>query len=119
MTGAALGPIFSTCSSTYFIVLASVLPVRPVLGFVYLVAYSCGLALALLIVTFAGQKILKKLNLVADAYGMLKKSISVLFIIIGFLIITGIDKKIEAQILQLGYFDVTKIEHAVLKFRGM
>jgi cytochrome c biogenesis protein CcdA len=38
VVGAALGPVFSTCSPTYFIVLATVLPVRPALGLLYLLS---------------------------------------------------------------------------------
>src|SRR3989344_6727781 len=36
LIGASLGPIFSTCSPTYFVILASVLPVSYALGTLYL-----------------------------------------------------------------------------------
>jgi cytochrome c biogenesis protein CcdA/thiol-disulfide isomerase/thioredoxin len=117
MTGAALGPVFSTCSPTYFIVLASVLPASPITGFIYLLAYALGLALALLVVTYAGQKILTKLNIAADAHGIFKRVIGILFIIVGLLIFSGVDKKIEAQILKSGFFDVTKVENRLLELR--
>jgi cytochrome c biogenesis protein CcdA len=51
IVGAALGPVFSTCSPTYFIVLATVLPVNFLLGLIYLLTYTIGLCLSLLIVS--------------------------------------------------------------------
>jgi cytochrome c biogenesis protein CcdA/thiol-disulfide isomerase/thioredoxin len=117
LTGAALGPVFSTCSPTYFIVLASVLPATPIIGFIYLLAYVSGLALALLVVTYASGKILKKLNIAANAHGTFKKVVGAMFIIVGLLILTGVEKKIEAWILQSGFFDVTKIENRILELQ--
>ncbi len=51
--GAALGPVFASCSPTYFIILASVLPANFTLGLVYLIAYAVGLSVSLLIVFFS------------------------------------------------------------------
>ena len=67
--GAALGPVFSTCSPTYFIVLATVLPARPVVGMIYLLAYAVGLCSALFVIAFVGQKIMAKLDVAADPRG--------------------------------------------------
>jgi anti-sigma regulatory factor (Ser/Thr protein kinase) len=38
-----------------------------------------------------------------------------LFVLLGFLIMAGLDKKIEILILDSGYFDVTKIEQKLLE----
>src|SRR6266404_6968562 len=57
LMGAALGPVFSSCSPTYFIVLATVLPVHPAEGIVYLLAYCIGLVVSLLAVSVIGQRI--------------------------------------------------------------
>ena len=116
--GAALGPVFSTCSPTYFIVLATVLPVSPVLGFVYILAYVFGLSISLLIVTFVGQKIMVRLNLVADPRGRVKKFFGILFILVGIALITGFDKKLQISILDSGFFDVTKVEQKLLELEG-
>ena len=43
LIGAALGPVFSSCSPTYFVILASVLPASFALGTAYLLAYTAGL----------------------------------------------------------------------------
>lgn len=115
IVGAALGPVFSTCSPTYFIVLATVLPVKPLLGLIYLLSYTLGLGISLLVVTFVGQKVVAKLNVVADSRGIFKRVLGVLFILVGIAIFTGFDKKLQVGILESGFFDVTKIEQRLLQ----
>ena len=115
MVGVALGPIFSTCSPTYFVILASVLPVSFALGTVYIFAYVFGLSLILLLVGLLGRRFIGRLSKVADSHGFVKRSIGVLFIILGLFIATGYEKKIETAILDSGYLDVTKIEQSLLK----
>jgi cytochrome c-type biogenesis protein len=113
--GAALGPVFSTCSPTYFIILATVLPTNFGTGIVYLLAYIAGLCLVLFGVSVLGQKFVKKLNILANPNGLFKKSISILFIFIGIFIATGADKKLQTTILDAGFFDVTKIEQRLIE----
>lgn len=115
LIGAALGPVFSTCSPTYFVILATVLPASFLLGTVYLLAYVFGLALVLLLIALLGQKFANHLTTFSDSRGGLKKALGVLFIVLGLLIMFGLDKKIEAKILDSGYFDVTKIEQRLLE----
>lgn len=115
LIGAALGPVFSTCSPTYFIVLATVLPAKPVLGVVYLLAYVVGLCLSLFIISFVGQKILTKLNVAADPKSWFKKIIGLLFVLVAVFIAGGLDKKLQTDILDSGFFDVTQIEQKLLQ----
>lgn len=113
--GAALGPVFSTCSPTYFVILATVLPASFLLGTVYLLAYVFGLSLVLLLISLLGQKFADRLTKFSDSRGGLKIALGILFVILGFLIMAGLDKKIEIFILDSGYFDVTKIEQKLLE----
>ncbi len=113
--GASLGPVFSTCSPTYFIVLATVLPVNPAIGIVYLLSYTIGLCLSLLIVSIVGQKIMNKLGVAADPKGWFKKTLGIIFIIVGIAVIGGFDKKTQLFLLNSGFFDVTKIEQKLLE----
>ncbi len=115
VTGAALGPVFSTCSPTYFVILATVLPASFALGLVYLSAYALGLGSILLIISVFGQKVADKLNLVADPNGPFKKIVGVLFLLVALGIITGYDKKLQVKILDAGFFDVTKLEQKLLQ----
>lgn len=113
--GASLGPVFSTCSPTYFIVLATVLPVNFFLGLTYLLSYTIGLCLSLLVVSLVGQKVLDKLGIVADPNGWFKKTLGIIFFIVGIAIIGGFDKKTQLFLLDSGFFDVTKIEQRLLE----
>lgn len=115
IVGASLGPVFSTCSPTYFIVLATVLPSNLFLGLTYLLAYTVGLCLSLLIISVVGQKIMNKLGVVADPNGWFKKTLGVVFLIVGIAIIGGFDKKTQIFLLDAGLFDVTKIEQSLLQ----
>jgi cytochrome c biogenesis protein CcdA/thiol-disulfide isomerase/thioredoxin len=110
LVGSALGPVFSSCSPTYFLILATVLPVSFTKGTVYLSAYALGLALMLLAIGLLGRKLVSKIAFMADPNGLFRRGLGVLFIIAGVLIFFGIDKKISTYILDHGYFDVTKIE---------
>lgn len=114
LIGVALGPIFSTCSPTYFVILSAVLPVSFALGTFYLLAYIVGLSLVLFLIALLGQRFAHKLTRVSDPNSLFKRSMGVLFIILGLLIITGYEKKLEIAILDIGYFDITQIERKLL-----
>jgi cytochrome c-type biogenesis protein len=113
--GAALGPVFSTCSPTYFIVLATVLPVSIALGFVYLLAYVLGLGLILFLIVMLGQRLVAKLNIAANPNSKFKKLLGALFILLGFAIIAGLDKELEVKLIESNLFDVTQVEQKLLE----
>ncbi len=115
LMGAALGPVFSTCSPTYFVVLATVLPENFGLGLVYLSSYTLGLCLMLLLVGYIGQKLANGLGFAADPRGLFKRALGFLFIAVAFFIISGQDKQLQIKILDAGFFDVTKIEQWLLQ----
>jgi cytochrome c-type biogenesis protein len=119
LIGAALGPVFSTCSPTYFVILATVLPESFLVGTVYLLAYILGLSLVLLLIALLGQRFTQKLEKASDPHGWFKRGLGVLFVIVGILIIFGLDKTIETKILDSGYFDVTTIENRLLEKGGV
>lgn len=113
--GAALGPIFSTCSPTYFVILASVLPASFALGTLYLLAYTLGLSLVLLLIALLGERFASKLSGFSDPHSIFKRLIGVLFVVLGLMIVFGIEKKIETALLDSGYLDITKIEQKLLE----
>ena len=112
--GASLGPIFSACSPTYFVILATVLPVSFFLGLVYLFTYVLGLSLALIIIALIGERIMAKVGKVSDPRGWFKKIFGVIFILVAIAIISGYDKKLQISLLDAGFLDVTKIEQKLL-----
>jgi cytochrome c biogenesis protein CcdA len=115
LVGAALGPVFSTCSPTYFVILASVLPASFALGSLYILSYTLGLSLMLLMLALLGESLATRLTGLADPKGWFKRSLGVLFILLGVIIATGYDKQLQVLILDAGFFDVTKVEHMLLQ----
>lgn len=113
--GASLGPVFSTCSPTYFIILATVLPQSFWLGFVYLIAYAIGLGGMIMLVSILGQKLVDRLGGLSDPKGIFKKILGVIFILLGIAILTGLDKIAERRLLDSGIFDITKVERSLLQ----
>lgn len=114
LIGAALGPIFSTCSPTYFVILATVLPVSFALGTVYLLVYVVGLAIVLLALAWMGERLAGRLGNLADPHGWFKHTLGIIFIVLGLAIAFGIEKQIQTALVNNSIFDITKIEQKLL-----
>lgn len=105
LLGAALGPVFASCSPTYALIVAAVLPASFGEGLLYLLAYSLGLAGTLLIVAFVGQAAARKLGWLSRPNGVLRRVVGVLLVLVGIAIILGLDKSLQAWILAQGWYD--------------
>lgn len=117
LMGAALGPVFSSCSPTYFVILATVLPASFLMGFLDLLAYAVGLAGFLFIIAIAGQKLVDKLGVTINPQGWFRRGIGILFILVGLFVATGADASAEAWLLNQG-FDLGGIEEYLLGARN-
>ncbi len=115
LIGLALGPVFTTCSPTYLFIIATTLPASFITGLVYLLGFTLGLALALLLVAYFGQKLVNKVSAHMQTTGRIKQVFGALIIIVGILILTGYDKKIETSILDGGYGATIKIEDKLIE----
>ncbi|MDO5746163.1 MAG: cytochrome c biogenesis protein DipZ [Actinomycetaceae bacterium] len=96
LTGAALGPVFNSCSPTYAWVIATILPFSPLEAMVYLGFYTVGLAGTLLIFSLAGRKLIAKFEWATNPKGLFQRCVAVLFIIVGVLVATGVDRTFQA-----------------------
>ncbi|MEV8273091.1 cytochrome c biogenesis protein CcdA [Microbacterium sp. NPDC077184] len=105
LTGAALGPVFSSCSPTYALIVAVVLPVSFAEGVTYVIAYAVGLAGMLLLIALLGRGLVRRLGWMADPNGWFRRIIGVLFILVGVAVITGFDKQIQTWVLDAGLYD--------------
>ncbi|EPR76868.1 Cytochrome c-type biogenesis protein CcdA [Leifsonia rubra CMS 76R] len=105
MLGAALGPTFSSCSPTYALILATVLPVSFAEGIVYIVVYAAGLAIALLLIAFLGQAFARKLGWLANPNGTFKRVVGIVLIAVGAAVIFGLDKQFQSFVLEQGWYD--------------
>ncbi|MBI5405998.1 sulfite exporter TauE/SafE family protein [Candidatus Kaiserbacteria bacterium] len=115
LIGAALGPVFSSCSPTYFVILASVLPASFALGSLYLLTYTLGLSMILLLIGLLGQRFADRLTIAADSRGWFKRTVGVLFIAVGIFVATGYDKVVQVKILESGFVDSVKWEQNILQ----
>lgn len=114
LIGIALGPVFSSCSPTYAFILATVLPKDFLSGLGYLFAYTFALVLTLLLVSLIGRKYISKLAWAVDTHGLFRRIIGVIFIIVGAVIISGQQVRIETDIANHTPFDETRIERILL-----
>jgi cytochrome c biogenesis protein CcdA/thiol-disulfide isomerase/thioredoxin len=114
LTGIALGPVFASCSPTYAFILASVLPHSFLSGLIYLITYSIGLVLALLLISLAGRKAIVRLSWVSDTHSLFRRLIGILFILIGIALAAGQEVPIETWVANHLPFDETKIENVLL-----
>lgn len=95
LTGAALGPVFTSCSPLYGYVIVTVLPAEPARGLVLLSAYIFGLCGTLLLIALAGQRVVVRFGWAADPHGWFRRVLGIVFIVIGLLVATGAMKAIE------------------------
>lgn len=105
LTGAALGPVFSSCSPTYALIVAVVLPASFATGVVYVVAYAVGLAGMLLLIGLLGRRLVQRLGWLTDPNGWFRRTVGVLFILVGIAVLTGFDKQLQTWILDAGLYD--------------
>ena len=91
--GLALGPVFTSCSPTYALIIATVLPASFGLGVLYTVVYALGLAVVLYLIGILGSKFTAKLRGAADPHSWFKKSLGIIFLLVGIAIFFGWEKR--------------------------
>lgn len=104
LIGAALGPVFNGCSPTYALIVAAILPVSFAQGLAYLVAYAVGMSATLLLIAYLGQAFVVRLRWLANPNGWFKRFVGVLFVIVGLVVLLGLDKDIQTFILDKGWY---------------
>lgn len=110
LIGAALGPVFSSCSPTYAWVIATVLPSNATLGVFYLAIYCLGVATSLLAIALLGRKLLERVKWASNPKGWFQRGIAVLFIIVGLFVVTGLDKKVQTYLVNKDWFNLIQVE---------
>ena len=114
LLGAALGPTFSSCSPTYALILATVLPVSFAEAVVYIVVYAVGLSATLLLVAFMGQAFARKLGWLSKPHGWFRRVMGALLIVVGLGVILGFDKQLQAFVLEQGWYDpIRRFEESI------
>lgn len=99
LTGGALGPVFSSCSPMYGYVVVTVLPAEVGRGLLLLAGYVVGLCGTLLLVALLGQRVIGNVRWAADPHGRFRRGLGVIFVVVGIVILTGLDRDIQTWIL--------------------
>lgn len=105
ITGAALGPVFSSCSPVYAYILATVLPANFGTAMAYIVSYVLGLSIMLLLIGYLGQRFISRLKWASNPKGAFQRIVAILFIVVGLLVFTGYDKKLQTYVSETTPFD--------------
>lgn len=112
--GAALGPVFNSCSPTYALIVAVILPASFVTGIGYLIAYCVGLGIILLLISIFGRVLVNKMKWMSNPQGVFQRVIGSLFIIVGIAVIFGLDKQVQTYVLENGWYDpIIRIEESL------
>jgi cytochrome c biogenesis protein CcdA len=114
LIGAALGPIFSSCSPTYAWVIATVLPASTALGVFYLAIYCLGVATSLLAIALLGRRLLEKIKWASNPRGWFQRVIAITFILVGLFVATGWDKKTQAYLVENDFLNIKLLEEKLV-----
>ena len=114
LIGAALGPVFSSCSPTYAWVLATVLPANTTTGIIYLAIYCIGVATALLAVALLGRRLLQKARWATNPTGWFQRGIAILFILVGIFVATGWDKNVQVWLVDKDFLHLISLEQNLI-----
>jgi cytochrome c biogenesis protein CcdA/thiol-disulfide isomerase/thioredoxin len=114
ITGAALGPVFSSCSPVYAYILATILPVNFGVAMLYMISYVLGLSVMLLLVGFLGRKFVSKIKFASNPKGWFNRTIAIIFIVVGVLVITGFDKRLQTYISEKTPFDFDSLSSKLI-----
>lgn len=114
LTGAALGPVFTSCSPTYLFIVAAVLPTDIVTGLFYILAYVVGLSLVMLLAALLGSKLVRKLGWSLNPEGWFRRSVGILMILVGLAVLLGADKAFQTYVIDQGWYaPVESIENSL------
>jgi cytochrome c biogenesis protein CcdA/thiol-disulfide isomerase/thioredoxin len=116
--GAALGPVFSSCSPVYAYILATILPASFAQAFVYILAYVLGLSIVLLAIGVLGQRFVHKLSWASNPRGWFQRGIAILFILVGLLVFTGTAKDVQTWVSRNTPFDFDGLSSKLIPGSG-
>lgn len=112
--GAALGPVFSSCSPVYAYIIASVLPVNFSQALAYILSYIVGLSLVMLLIGYYGRRFVARIRFASNPKGWFQRTVAIIFIIVGVLVFTGYDKRLQTYVSQHTPFNFDGINSQLL-----
>ena len=118
LLGLSLGPVFTSCSPTYGLILAVVLPANTADGIANILAYTIGLSAVMLAVAVGGRSVTKRLGWATDPEGRFRRGLGVFLVIVGLLIATGTIRSIESWLIDRGLLGAVVLEQGILDSVG-
>lgn len=115
LLGMSLGPVFTSCSPTYLLLVSTVFQQNFAHAFVSLLAYCLGLALALLPVVFLGKSFINRFKWSIDPDSKFRRGLGVVFVILGFMFIFGLFKEIETILVEADLFNTIEFEQNLVE----
>jgi cytochrome c biogenesis protein CcdA/thiol-disulfide isomerase/thioredoxin len=103
--GAALGPVFSSCSPVYAYIIATVLPASFSRALTYIVAYVLGLCFILFLIALYSSKLVSRLRWASNPRGVFQRALAIIFIIVGILVFTGTTTDVQTWVSNHTPFD--------------
>ena len=100
LTGAALGPVFTSCSPLYGYVLVTVLPAAPGRGLLLLLLYVVGLSATLFAIAVAGSRLVRHVRFLTDPDGWVRRGLGVVFVLVGLVVMTGADRDLQTWVIE-------------------
>ena len=114
LLGLSLGPVFTSCSPTYGLILAVVLPGNLADGLANIFAYTVGLSVVLLAVAVGGRSLTRRLGWATNPNGRFRRGLGVFLIIVGVLIATGMVRNIETWLVDRGWLGAVVVEQGIV-----
>ncbi len=114
LTGAALGPVFSSCSPMYAWVIATVLPESTIKGTIYLGLYCLGLTIALLLISLLGRRVIEKIKWASNPTGWFQRAIAIVFILVGLAVATGFQKTVQTYLVDKDFLNFKSLEEKLV-----
>ena len=114
--GISLWPVFSSCSPTYALILATILPLSLYQWIVSIIFYALGLWSIVFAVAVFWRRLISKMHRALDSDWWFKKIVWLILLITGILIFTWYMKKLEVFVSQNQLFDITKLDQKLLPY---
>ncbi len=118
ITGAALGPVFSSCSPVYAYIIATILPGSFAEAMAYIVSYVLGLSIVLLAIGILGQRFIHKIKWATNPYGVFQRVVAVIFILVGLLVFTNSARAVQTWVSQNTPFNFDALSAKLIPASG-
>ncbi len=99
----ALWPLFNSCSPTYLLLVATILPAHLWQGIILTFFYIAWVTIMLAFLLYGGRAILRKLPWIMQVVSSTKYLLGIFMILLGLAIIRWLDKWLAEQIISLGW----------------